>query len=469
MTGPNAEVLQALEFLAAVREDRTERALALLKEQPGIASRSIRTACAAGNLPAVRDFLATDASLAIETLPPDHTAPIVYAALSDIKREAGVSEAVQAEIVHALLTSGADPNTSVPLPDQQGEIPVLFFPSAAGNVPVVRVLLAHGARPTDGESVYHAAQYDRREVLALLQEFGADLSHAPDGLGSTPLYFLASHRVSNPLAPSVRRGMAWLLEEGADPNVPLRRLADGQHASQLGELAVHRLAANGYGPETLALFANHGAQLDASRDDGSTPYVLAVRSGNAEAARWLADAGADTSRLAATDRLLCACLTDDGDAAREIVTAHPGLVAALTETDAGALLHALADDNITAAELMLSLGWPLTTQSEWGGTALHWAAWNGHPHLVRLLLGHGAPVNVRDTRYGSSPIAWAAHGSLFSGKGTDEEYTTIVQLLLDAGATREESINRWQEPPETMARPAVAALLVERGFAPATG
>ena len=86
--------------------------------------------------------------------------------------------------------------------------------------------------------------------------------------------------------------------------------------------------------------------------------------------------------------------------------------------------------------------------------------------MVTLLLQHGAPVNVRDTRFGSSPIAWAAHGSGWSGHGTDDEYVAITTILLDAGATRAESFNFWNEALESFARPAVLRVLTDRGFVP---
>lgn len=456
--------LAGLELLQAVRHDDIDRALALLARHPGLESVSIRTASAAGDLAAVRAFLARDAALATQTIPPDHTWPLIYACFAEFKRCRGVSDQDQAEIVRALLDAGADANASIRVGDGEGTIPALYFPSRAGNVAVARVLLAYGASPTDGESLYHAAQHDEREVLQLLVEHGADVSRGPVEGGSTPLYFLASHQVTNPIAPKVIRGIEWLLDRGADPTIPLMAIGDGQAEWQIGETPLHRAAANGYGVEILARFIACGADVNAARRDGATPYTLAVRSGNAAAAVWLAGSGADRSRLTPTDRLLGACLTTDTDRAQAIVSEHPDIVASLSEVDAGALLQAIVDDKQDAVRLMLALGWPLTSQSQWGGTALHWAAWHAQRTLVQTLIDHGAPVNVRDTRYGSSPIGWAAHGSQYSDKGSDDDYIAIVEMLLDAGATRDEAINRWQESPESMARPAVVATLHARGF-----
>ena len=97
------------------------------------------------------------------------------------------------------------------------------------------------------------------------------------------------------------------------------------------------------------------------------------------------------------------------------------------------------------------------------GTPLHHAAWRGNTALVRTLLVLGAPVNVRDGQYGSSPLGWAAHGSA-NFRSADADYVTIVDLLLDAGATNEFATNNWGEPPANLGSDAVAARLVERGL-----
>ncbi|GAB1343028.1 ankyrin repeat domain-containing protein [Gemmatimonas sp.] len=367
-------------------------------------------------------------------------------------------------VTRALLDEGADPNTVVSLPDGQGSIPVLYFPCVSNNEPLARLLLERGATPTDGESLYHAAQHDHRDILALLVSFGADVSRGPSTTGNTPLHFLASHRATNPIAPQCVRGMAWLLEHGAEPNVPLSTIGDGQRPSQLGETPLHRAAANGYDHTVLAMLVNAGADMNAPRSDGATPYTLAVRHGNTAGAAWLAAQGADRSRLTATDRLLSACMTANEVEARGLLSEHPQLIAQLREGDAGCLLDAFANNQESAVRLMVSLGWPLTPESEWGGTALHWAAWQGQVDLARVLIEAGAPVNVRDSRYGSSPLAWAAHGSLHCDRANDTDYPAMVHLLLDAGATRAESFNQWQESPESMARPSVVAVLQARGF-----
>jgi ankyrin repeat protein len=462
--GQAFESIEALaaRFLAALRADDAAAAKAMLEATPAIASYDIHTAAAIGDAAAVRALLEADRSRARQRLPGDDVEPLLYAVHDDLKRALGVSEEAQLATVRALLDAGADANASAPLPDVSNSIPALYFPCVRGNVAVARLLLERGANPTDGESLYHAAQHDHRECLELLLTFGADLNRGPDAYGNTPLHFLAAHTPDNRIAPKAMRGLMWMLEHGADPNVSSHAGRAGQ--PQAGEAPLHRAAAVGHGEAVLRALVEHGARVDLRRDDGASAYQLAVRVGNTGGAAYLASVGADTT-LTPVDRLLGACASGDAATARAVVAGNPGVLASLGPSERDALGLALVRGDVDTVRLMVSLGWPLTQEGEWGGTPLHWAAWNGSVEMVRVLLEAGAPVNLRDSRYGSSPIAWCAHGSRFCERGNDEDYPAIVHLLVDAGATRPESFNQWSESPESMARASVVAALRARGFA----
>ena len=111
-----------------------------------------------------------------------------------------------------------------------------------------------------------------------------------------------------------------------------------------------------------------------------------------------------------------------------------------------------------AVRTMHRVGFDLAWEGAWGGTPLHHVAWHGNVAMTRLLLELGAPVNARDRRFGSSPLGWAAHGS-HNCRPADDDYLAIVAALLDAGADRASSINRWGEPPERLGSPRVDAFL----------
>ncbi len=60
--------------------------------------------------------------------------------------------------------------------ETEGTLPPLYHACMANDLALVKRLLADGANPNDGESVYHAAQLNRRLCLELLLAHRADLS-----------------------------------------------------------------------------------------------------------------------------------------------------------------------------------------------------------------------------------------------------------------------------------------------------
>ena len=446
-------------FLAAVRERDRAGAERLLARHPGVARADLFAAAAAGVADFAAERLAAEPALATARHEPDGWTPLLYAGGSPLhaagpERAAGILRCAE-----LLLDAGADPNghTLFDESDPHSRLPVLFRACVGDNVPLVRLLLARGAEPNDGESLYHAAELDHRGCLELLLAHGADPSARHPHWNNTPLYYLAGWKEFHPNHVTARAGMRWLLEHGADPNVT---------SYETRETPLHRLAAYGHGPAAAELLLAHGAALDAPRADGRTPYVLAVRAGNAAMAGFLRARGADPGRLAPVDALLGACLAADETAARALLARHPDLLAELTPEDRQAFALAAEEGREASVRLMAELGFDLAWEGAWGGTPLHHASWHGNPAMVRLLLGLGAPVNVRDSTYGSSPLGWAAHGSTNARPGNDRGYCAVVRLLLDAGADRATAVNRWGEPPESMASRRVAALLRQRGAAP---
>jgi hypothetical protein len=69
-----------------------------------------------------------------------------------------------------------------------------------------------------------------------------------------------------------------------------------------------------------------------------------------------------------------------------------------------------------------------------GHTGLHVAAYAAQVEVVRVLLRHGAPVNVKDETWGTPPLVWALHAWSEERAAPPERYTQVVAMLVAAGA-----------------------------------
>ena len=447
---------QLRRFVGAWHSEDAATMRRVLETHPEVARASIHTACGACDEALVYAFLDRDPALATAPFAGTSWTPIVALAASPLFDTTPARTEACVAIARRLLDAGADANASVPQPGA-AHIPlsVLYFAARSGNTALARLLLERGAKPDDGESSYHAAERDHRGVLAALLEHGANFSPRHEHWNNTVLYFLSGHREPNPMATTATRGAEWLLEHGTDPDVP---------SGAAHETPLQRLADFG-GPLAFvrALLA-HGADPNLTRADGRTALDLAERSGSDAIAALLREHGARGSARA-VDALIGACMRGEEAAARAVLAAHPGLLDTLDDEDRRAPVRAAEYGKAPALRVFAALGFDLEVHGHGRSTPLHQAAWHGHVEAVRALLEAGVVVDPRESTYGSTPLAWAAHGSA-NCRSADDEYLAIVDLLLDAGAQREPSYNHWGEPPENLCSEAVEARLRERGFAP---
>jgi ankyrin repeat protein len=148
-------------------------------------------------------------------------------------------------------------------------------------------------------------------------------------------------------------------------------------------------------------------------------------------------------------RLLLACHQGDGDAARAIVAAHPGIVEKLGPVDRRALTDEAWGANAPAVELMLELGFDPSAASvsgPTGGNALHCAAWQGSVDCVAAILRRPAGralLELREPVYGGTPLSWCSHGSANSG-GRRADHATVARMLLAAGTPVDSSMADWE-------------------------
>jgi ankyrin repeat protein len=338
-----------------------------------------------------------------------------------------------------LVAAGAD--VSLKSAWENGPYTVLDNASEA----TARFLLEHGAKLTANA----AARLGWFDALESLVSSDATVVHARGGDGQQPLHeaktvaiadFLLDHGAgvdvrcidhrSTPAQyalvdrPDVCRR---LLERGASPDIFMAaRFGDISLAARLLDADPSCVAARinepGYSP--VPPFNIYCWTIGF----GMSPHETALKFGHRDVHDLLV--ARSPSRL----RLIAAVLTGDERALEAMLAEEPSLIASLTPQDHGRLAQAIFHGRFDAADLMLRLGFDPAAPGVDGGTALHAACWVGSARLVeRLLARGGVPVDARDPTHQSTPLGWAAFGSVHC-RAAGAEYPAVARQLAAAGA-----------------------------------
>jgi ankyrin repeat protein len=86
------------------------------------------------------------------------------------------------------------------------------------------------------------------------------------------------------------------------------------------------------------------------------------------------------------------------------------------------------------SRVLIEGGAALERTSVFGSRALHWAAWLGAATTVEMLVARHADIEARCSRFGATPLVWAAHGYGPNGPRVKKDQVTVVKILLQAGA-----------------------------------
>ena len=415
------------EFLLAVQEQDVERARRVLRARPTLAGESLHVACVLGLTDDARRLIAENPDRVNERVGNPAADPLLFLCFSPFHGEGAERDAGLLATAKLLLESGADPNSK----DGRYGVPALYAVTGMHKVlPIARLLLDNGANPTDGESVFHAAQHDYEDALELLLQYGAQLNYVGEW-GNTAIFFLLRWHDLEREA-TVRRGFVWLLDHGADPNVV---------CGKEGENSLHLAARRGQAPAIVQLLLDHGADINARRADGATAWLIARRGGFDAVAQLLENAGAQTAPLSPLDLLLAACGRGDADAARRLTS--PELIASLSPMDRQLLPESAAGGREPQVLACVAAGFPVNTTDHMDATALHYAAIEGRASLVRTLLAAGARIDLRDNEHSSTPLGWATFGADHVAKAGGD-YEGVVLALLEAGARPREDEYRPQ-------------------------
>jgi ankyrin repeat protein len=304
------------------------------------------------------------------------------------------------------------------------------------------------SRGGDGQTPLHVAS--TVAIAECLLDAGADID-APDvDHESTPAQYLVRDR---------QDVVRYLVERGCRTDILM--------VSAIGDLA-HVRGHLDRDPSSVGMTVSEDWFPKRNPKAGGTiytwtlgayklPHVIAREFGHEDVVQLLME------RSPAEVTLAAACELGDDRLVKELTASGQGRAGARSAEHLRRLPDAAETDRIAAVRLMLEAGWPVNTRGSQGGTALHWACWNGNLEMTREILRHQPDLDMKDLSYGGSPIGWAAYGSTHGWRCKTGDYAGVVRALLDAGATPPPGGSDLNDPDVS---DAVRAVLQERRSPP---
>lgn len=374
----------ALDDLAIERQSRAQRieqilrhgwdgepaiARRILARHPDLARDSLFTAAAAGDLETVQRHLARDPQAVHRVDPVRGWTALTHVTYGRLDAVNGLAMA------RLLLQAGSDPNFGF---TDDWDTPFKVLTGAIG--------LGEGAKPSHPQA---------EEMVALLVAMGAD-AYDSQSLYNVSIVGHDTHWYD----------VLWRQAEAADKLDDWRvkgpgRLGDGLGCSTLNYLLGNAVGQNHVGRAQWLL--ERGADANTPHAYEKRPVLAMARlSGFTAMAQLLETHGAAPVALDGADALQAMAAAGDETGARALVAARPDVVRAPRP-----LLSAAEHGDASAVALLLSLGADPMVASHEGITPLHRAVQSGSLETVERLLAAGADVDIRERRWGGTPLSWA--------------------------------------------------------------
>ncbi len=351
----------------------------------------------------------------------------------------------QIDAVELLILKGADINAK-----NNDSFTPLHTAAFLGEYEIAQLLVNNGADVNatneDGDAPMDSLELDWETTEAIAEWIQIEVDRASVGRGRTRIAaLLRQHgaRAANPnrdaICDAARTGNmekieAHLAEGGANPDAGDRKF---------GVTPLCWAALGGH-TGIVELLIQHGASVDVRNRDGATALHGAAFLGRIKAAELLLKSGAEPDARNhrgetpmnglntdwETTQFLAGLLSVEID--RESVERGRAQVEALLrQHGAGSanrtideLYGAARNGNIDAVKRYLADSVDINAgDTKYGVTPLCWAAFSGHTEIIELLIENGADVNAKNRDAGT-----ALHGAAFLGKAE------VAALLIQNGA-----------------------------------
>ncbi|MCU1336437.1 MAG: ankyrin repeat protein [Bryobacterales bacterium] len=359
---------------------------------------------------------------------PDGTTPLHWAARAN-----------DVDAARRLLSAGANPDAA----NRYGVTP-LSLAATNASAAIVDLLLKSGAHPT-GAIVMTAAHTGNPEIVEMLLAHGADANARESSLGETALMWAAAE--NHPEA------IRALIEHGADLNARSDKLTYPKDRFGLegvttilprGSWTALMYAARQGSLEAARALAEAGADLNIvdlnlADPDGTTALVLAILNGHFDTAAMLAEKGAD-SNIADSTGMAALYAAVHMNTLGEIYGRPPR-----KSTDKVTALDLIPILLAHGANPNAALKSPTLNRAHTPGegslgegtTPLMRAAKNGDTAAMRVLMAHGADASLRQ-KNGTTALMLASgvgrgQGVFAKDYATEAELLSAVRFLVESG------------------------------------
>jgi len=332
--------------------------------------------------------------------------------------------------------------------DAEGKTPLILAVTAK-CIKICNILLKAGANPliTDEEgcNVMHWVAIKGHTEIARMFAADKQLINAKTKSGITPLMLAVqgeSRRgweggvwdlLKKSTEPSAKRGLCKLIlaldsESKGSPKLCellLKAGADPLTTDKNGKNVMHLAASEGK-IEIVRLLSSYKPLIDSTiKDGGGTPLMMAAGIGSLGVCEVLLKAGANPMATNKSGYTAMHCAASEGKSQIvRLLSAHKELLDSQTIDGKTPLILAAFSGHLEAFQILLKAGADALATEGDGWNAMHYAAYDGHNEMVRMLSTYKQLIDAKAGGCDYTPLMFAAQSG----------FVEVCELLLKAGA-----------------------------------